>query len=118
MKKIIKTVIMLLPFALVSTVMFAQQTGAVSSTPKWISDKGFWIIENNIKTPDTSIIHFYNNDNIEVYSEKVEGIIINLKKRKTLMRLKKALDQSLFVWKQSQVKKDSVQLVRNIFTNR
>jgi hypothetical protein len=116
MKKVTKKIIVLAIFTMLSTAMVGRQTqGATPSIPRWISDKGYWIVESNIKTPDTSVIYFYNNDNIRVYSEKVNGIILNLEKRKTLMRLKKALDQSLLSWKQSHFAKDNVQLVSNIF---
>lgn len=116
MRKILKAAAMLAVCTLTSIIMFAQENGPVrASIPKWISDKGYWVIETNIKTPDKSVVHFYNNNNIEVYSEKVQGIILNPKKRKTLMGLKKVLDQSLLAWQQSHLSKDSAQLVKNIF---
>jgi len=112
MKKILKKVAILAISTLVSSFVFGQENEApIHSLPKWISGKGYWIIESNIKTPDTSIIHFYNNNNIEVYSEKLQGITLNLKKRKTLMRLKKALETSLLASEQWHLSKDNVQLV-------
>src|SRR5438128_6197069 len=117
MKKVLQIAALLALFTVASTTMFAQENDReVRSIPKWISDKGFWIIESNIKTPDTSVIHFYNNDNVQVYSEKMEGITLNLKKRKTLMRLKKALEESLLAWDKSHLSKDNAQLVSNIFS--
>ncbi len=112
MKKILKTFTLLLTFVLSSSVLMAQEEE--SSTPKWISDKGFWIIESNVKTPDTSVIHFYNNDKVEIYSEQVQGITLNLKKRKTLMGLKKVLDESVVAWQQSHLSRENKQLVSNI----
>ena len=114
MRKIIRTAILIAVFAFTSTLLLAQEETFTPSTPRWISDKGYWIIESNIKSPDTATVHFYNNDNVRIYSEKVEGITLNLKKRKTLMGLKKVLEQSLLAWQESHVSKDNAQLVSNI----
>jgi hypothetical protein len=114
MKRILKNIVLVALFALPSTLLFSQDEPEFRPTPKWISDKGYWIIESNIKSPDTAIIHFYNNEDIQVYSEIVEGITLNLKKRKTLMGLKKVLDESLVAWEQSHVSKDNAQLVRAV----
>lgn len=115
MRSVLKSVASLALFTLVSSILFAQENdGTTHSTPGWISDKGYWVIESNIKMPDTSVIHFYNNKNLEVYTEKLQGITLNLKKRKTLMGLKKVLDRSLIAWEQSHRSKDDAQLVSNI----
>ena len=29
-------------------------------TPKWVSEKGFWVVETNTHTPGRNIIYFYN----------------------------------------------------------
>jgi hypothetical protein len=114
MKKILKTVTIITAFTISSSLLYARENKETKiHTPKWVSDKGYWVIESNIKTPDTSIIHFYTNDNTKVYSEKVEGITLNLKKRKTLMGLKKALEASLLAYQQPQLT-DNASLVRNI----
>jgi hypothetical protein len=115
MKKVLKSFAMLALFTLVSSILFAQEKEEfIRSTPRWISDRGYWVIESNIKTPDTSVVHFYNNNNLEVYAEKLQGITLNLKKRKTLMGLKKVLDESLVAWEQSHLSKDNTQLVANV----
>ena len=116
MKKIWKTLIVIAVLFSLSTTVIAQQNETeVQSTPKWISDKGYWVIESNIKNPKASVIHFYNNDNTKICSEKVEGVKLNIKKRKTLMQLKKALEQSLWAWEKSKLPKENQQLVKNIF---
>ena len=116
MRKILKTAMTFVAGILASITMFAQENEvATSSYPKWICDKGYWVVESNIKTPGNAVIRFYNNDNIQVYSEKVEGMTINLKKRKTLMRLKKVLDEALIAWQQSHLSKDNAELVKAIF---
>ncbi len=115
MKKNVRTLIMLVLFSTTSVIAIAQKNeSAVKATPKWISDKGYWVIENNIKSPKTSVVNFYNNDNVLIYSEKVEGVRLNIKRQQTCMRLKKVLDQSLIAWEKMQQPRNE-QLVKNIF---
>ena len=118
MNKIFGKAVLLVVFVMPSFMVFAQEETESHATPRWISDKGYWIIESNIKIPGSSVIHFYNNNNQEVYSEKVEGITLNLKKRKTLMRLKKALEQSVDASEQPGMAKMNTELVSNIFNRK
>ena len=112
MKKQISTLVMAFALCNVFTVCFCQdEHNNRSVIPKWISDKGYWIIESNIKTPKNSIIHFHNNQNILVYREKIEGIIINLEKRKVLMNLKKVLEQSATAWEKGHLMKENGMLL-------
>jgi hypothetical protein len=80
-------------------------------TPSWLSDKGYWVIESNVKTPRKSIVHFYNNDNVVVYREKVEGIKINLNRKKTLYRLKGALEQVIVAWEKEKILKENEEIL-------
>ncbi len=114
MKKNLRTLILLVLFSITSIIAIAQESEtAVKATPKWISDKGYWVIESNIKTPTTSVVNFYNTANVLIYSEKVEGVRLNIKRKQTCMRLKKALDQSLIAWEKLQPNNE--QLVKTIF---
>jgi hypothetical protein len=92
---------------------FAQddQPNYAPAIPKWVSEMGYWIIESNVKTPESSIIYFYNNDNELVYKEKIEGMRINLKKRRVLMHLKTVLEQSIIGWNEQHVLKQNEMLV-------
>lgn len=115
MKKNSGTLIALALFALVTVTAKAQKTeNSETPAPKWISKHGYWVIESNINTPKSSTIFFYNNNNTLVYTEKVEGVKLNVNRRKTLMKLKEVLDESLMAWRQQQSLK-SEQLVKNIF---
>ncbi len=110
-----KLLSLLMVSLMVTTAVLAQEPEETTPTPKWISEKGYWIIESNVKTPTTSIIHFYDINNNKIYSEKVEGVQLNLKKRKTLMLLKKALDESLIAYANTKRARQDVDLVKNIF---
>ena len=74
-----------------------EQTNSYA-VPKWVSNKGYWVIESNKQTPQNSIVYFYSNDNVLVYKEKIEGVVLNLKKRKTKMSLKKVVEQSVLAF--------------------
>jgi hypothetical protein len=117
MKKNVRTFIMLVLFSATSVIAVAQENQtAVKAVPKWVSDKGYWVIVSNIKSPKTSVVHFYNNENTRVYSEKVEGVRLNIKRKQTCMRLKRALDKSLIAWEKRQPGNE--QLVKAIFNQK
>ena len=78
---------------------------------KWVSEKGFWNIETNVKTPKTSIVRFYDNKHQLVYTEKVEGVVLNIKKKKTLMHLKTVLDKVVDDWEKNGEVKELVNLL-------
>jgi hypothetical protein len=104
MKKNFLTFTLTMLFSFATVAAFAQydeeEKKTAAPTPKWVSDKGYWVIESNKNNPSTSVLFFYNNDNVLVYKEKVEGIVFNLKKRNTKMQLKKVLDQSVVAYEQ------------------
>lgn len=68
------------------------------ATPKWVSDKGYWVIENNVHNQKSNVIYFYTTDNVLVYKERVDGVKIKVNKAKVCMRLKSALEQAVTVW--------------------
>jgi hypothetical protein len=113
MKKVLPFISLLLAcfsFTLVSQAQ-AEEDASTQRIPRWISEKGYWVVESNVKTPYHSIIHFYNNDNVLVYREKVDGVKINLNRTRTKMRLKKVLEQSIVAWEKDAVPKENAQLV-------
>ncbi|MBC7947473.1 MAG: hypothetical protein H7Y42_06310 [Chitinophagaceae bacterium] len=99
MKKYSRT---LLTAVIVSLIAFAcnaqEKSSNVSTHPKWVSDKGYWVVESNIKTPKDQIIRFYNNDHVLIYKETVKGVRLNLQKRQVKMKLKKVLETSVVAW--------------------
>ncbi|HEV8283477.1 MAG TPA: hypothetical protein VGQ09_04165 [Chitinophagaceae bacterium] len=114
MKKQILTLLMaviLCSFTATCSAQEEQENYYTPTTPKWISVKGYWTIESNIKTPKNSIIYFYNNENNLVYKEKIEGMKINLKRRKVLMHLKNVLEQSVIAWEKQHILKQDEMLV-------
>src|SRR5689334_17540170 len=109
MKKIVVTSAIVVLTALSFSAAAQDQEQVTPRTPKWISDKGYWVVESNVHTPYHSIIHFYNNDNVQVYKEEVDGVKINLEKKRTKMRLKKILEQSIVAWNKDHLPKENEQ---------
>lgn len=110
MKKI-KQFVLLAAFVTITSLAFAQNEHSAKKdkTPAWVAQKGFWVIETNVKTPKTSVVHFYTNENQLVYSEKVEGRKLKVKRKKTLVQLKNALDKVMYTWEQNgEVKEQSL----------
>ena len=89
----------------------AQQDEQQTAIPKWVSDKGYWVVESNIHTPKNSIVYFYNLNNVLVYKEKIEGLKIKLNKKKVLLRLKNVLEQSISAWEEKHIAKENEMLV-------
>ena len=118
MKKIFFATIITLLISFFSTTALAQaeEETSVYPTPKWVSEKGYWNIESNIHTPKVSTIYFYNNDNVLVYKENVNGVVINLKKRRVKMGLKKVLEQSIIAFSAKQKAAENQMLVINLIT--
>jgi hypothetical protein len=93
--KNLKTLAVLAAFIMNCNFAMAQEeeTYIKPKPSKFVCDKGFWVIESNVKTPKSSVVHFYNNDSKLLSSVSVEGKRLNPGKRKTLKNLKKALEQ-------------------------
>jgi hypothetical protein len=98
-------------FALTIACVMTATTGFAQSdetaitlrpTPRWVPKKGYWVAESNIHTPKHHTIYFYNNDNVLVYKETLDGIVLKLDKRRTKMRLKKMVDQTVAAYAKRQ----------------
>ena len=94
--KILRTSIVVVLFSSIAFTGFAQKERSV--IPKWVSDKGYWVVESNTKTPLYHIIRFYTNENVLMYTEILNSIKLNPDKRKVKMKLKKVLESTVANW--------------------
>jgi len=113
MKQKIQPFILALIVCLISFSSFAQEQYQ-SSLPRWVSDKGYWVLESNIHHPLDHIILFYNNDNTLIYKETVSGVRINPAKKKTRIKLKRALDAALIAWEKNKVPGENKEYVSSV----
>jgi hypothetical protein len=114
MKKLINVCFLLTALLLMNTVAKAQEkatpvTGSnhQHKVPAYVSDRGYWIVESNIYTPRQCTIRFYNNDHVMVYTEKVEGVQLKLKRKKVKMHLKQVLETTLVAWELQKQSKEN-----------
>jgi hypothetical protein len=109
MKQKTKTWMAAVILSFISFSSFAQEeiVTTTTPTPRWVSDKGYWVVEGNIHSPLNHIVWFYNNDNTLIYKEVVTGIKLNVGKRKVKMKLKKALETSVMAWEQKRVMEEN-----------
>jgi hypothetical protein len=67
-------------------------------TPSWVSDNGYWTMENNIHQPLKSTIYFYNNQDVLIGEKEISGKKMNVKRKRIKMQLKAMLETSLVAW--------------------
>ncbi len=116
MKKCLNVLTVLAFLLIGQATAFAQDEDTpVPVTPRWVSDKGYWVVESNVKIPKQYTIKFYNNDQVLVYKEQVEGIVLKLEKRKVKMNLKRVLEAAVLAWqKKPQIKENEGWVVNAI----
>ena len=114
--KNIKRIVLSFSLIVLTSITMGQKeaTDAKLRSPKWVSEKGYWVIEGNIHTPKSSIVRFYANNRQLIYTEKVEGVILNVKKRRTLMKLKRALDKIMAGWEKDGIVIGQGELLANL----
>jgi len=112
MKKL-KKIVLLAVFVICANIVIAQDEDAYIKPvpPKWAVKNGFWVIETNTHTPESSIVRFYTNDQELIYTARVDGIVLNVKKRKTLVKLKRALDKVIREWEKNGTIKEQGELL-------
>ena len=98
-----------------SSSIFAQERYKKAKAPKWVSEKGFWQIESNVHTPERNIVYFYNNENVLVYQENVDGVVFDLRKKRVKMRLKRALEAAIVAWNRDPVLQNDQQWITMLF---
>lgn len=102
MKKTFKVRAIFLGLMMASISASAQEEAeapVASIIPKYVSDKGYWVVEGNINNRLEHTIHFYNNSDLQVYRQTISGKL-KLNKRKTLMHIKRMLDTAVIAWEE------------------
>lgn len=112
MNPYLRTSIMVVVLAITSHSLPGQVEN--KELPRWVSGKGYWVIEGNINDPLRHIIWFYNNDNLLVYKETLTGIKLNCDRRKVKMKLRKVLESSIIAWENKKVAEENKQYVAAI----
>jgi hypothetical protein len=82
--------------------------------PRWVSEKGYWIVESNINFPTNHIIRFYNADNVLVYKETLAGVKLDPERTKIKMKLKRVLESSVVTWEKMKKSNEEMALVKSV----
>lgn len=84
--------------ALSATAQEETPATAQRNTPRWVSAKGYWVVESNIHDTRHACIYFYANDNTLVHKETIDGVKLPVGRTRTKMKLKKALETVVDAW--------------------
>ena len=115
--KSISRIILAAAIFLTASGIYGQELSRKSKIPKWVSEKGFWQIETNIHTPNKNIVYFYNNDRTLIYKENLDGVVLNLEKKRVKMRLKRALETAILAWNTDHLYRNDQQWISMFFKN-
>jgi hypothetical protein len=103
MKKTVQQLLLVTGLLITQQFVFGQSAPASgSNAPKWTSDKGYWIVENNVHVPKKYVVYFYTNEGLLIHKQAIQGITLKLHKRKVKMQLKRTLETSVLAWRKSQ----------------
>ncbi|HEY4150804.1 MAG TPA: hypothetical protein VGM41_17820 [Chitinophagaceae bacterium] len=85
------------------------------STPRWVSSKGYWVVESNPSNPKHACVYFYTNVNVLVYKETIDGVPLALNKTRTKMQLKKVLESLISSWEAGEPLDKTTPVMTGIF---
>lgn len=66
----------------------------------WVCTNGFWVVESNIKTPLLNKVRFYTSNGLLMEEKEMNGIKLNVKRRKVKIALKQMLETVMLAWEQ------------------
>ncbi|WP_420153886.1 hypothetical protein [Siphonobacter sp.] len=80
-----------------ATLFFLALLGtAAQAQKKELQPKtGFWVVEDNLRTKQGSIVRFYAENGTLIYEEKLEDLRLNISRKKVVKRLDATLTQVL-----------------------
>lgn len=106
---ILRALIAAIIFLITLSPASAQRTGR--QVPRWLSTKGYWVVETNGSNKREHIVRFYTNDNRLVYLESLSGVSLKTSKRSVKMKLKKVLETSIAVWEVKKQQSENLALL-------
>jgi hypothetical protein len=98
-----------------SGVASAQEQAVNQRTPRFISEKGYWVIKSNVKQPREAVVYFYNLQHELVYEEEVKNARLNINRSRVKMRLKNALEQAITAHEQGGLHLKDEKIIASLF---
>ena len=106
----VRTGLLMIVLSLISIGSLGQEQRKTQPRfPRWVSEKGYWVLETNLNSPLNHLVNFYNNDNVLLYSKTLSGVKFDPNRRKVKMKLKKELELAVVAFER---KKDEPELVK------
>ena len=87
-----------------------------TNSPGWVSEKGYWIVEDNVKKPKEYIVRFYNHFDVQVYQETIHNVRLHLNRKKVKIQLTKAMEEAVIAWENKNPLKQEDAMVMNRLT--
>lgn len=104
MERGLKFIILTVAFGFMCIAARSQNAEAAQQStklPKWVSERGYWVVVQNIHQKGECTVHFYNNDHQEVYKQIVQGKF-KPNNRKTRLQMKETLETAVVAWQKNQ----------------
>lgn len=95
MKKTLKLILLSASFFVLAGQVSAQHENSLDKSSELLSSKGYWVIQTNKNKPLKQTVLFYNTENRLISQQEFKGCKLNPDKKKTKIKLKKALDTAL-----------------------
>jgi hypothetical protein len=92
---------------MICMVVFSAFTMAGNGKKMVVSEKGYWVIESNIRSPRESRVHYYNNQHQLVHTETISGRKLKIENRKTLLALKEKTDLAVDLYEKMAAREPS-----------
>ena len=84
--------------ALLTAILALVQLTAAAQEKKTETPKGYWVVQDNVRSPRQATILYYNNDQQVVHQEDVAGKRVRAWKPRISKRLNATLQVSLDRW--------------------
>ena len=85
-------ILLLLAAGLTVRAQEEETSAAQKNPPRWVSAKGYWMVESNVHQRRHSCVYFYTNEGVLLHKETIDGKKLVVKRNRTKVKLKTALE--------------------------
>lgn len=102
-------------FTFATVAVLAQEEPKHNKLPRFVSEKGYWVIKSNVKQPKEAVVYFYDLQHGLVYKEELKNVNLNINRTKVKMRLKKALEQAIAAQERGDLRIKEEKIIAAVF---
>lgn len=89
--KILRVSLSVYQLFLIASFTFLTALPGLGATYSYTRPEGYWVIESNIVTKDFTWIRFYTEEGRLLYEEKIEGVSLDISRKKNVRMLNRTL---------------------------